>query len=547
MPTEPSPRRFSLPRPVLPHSLLNLIVASYIMVALNGGFWSRLADQFPAAPLKAGLFGLAVWALTFLLLELLGPGRAQKPVAAALIMVAASAHYYEQSFGILIDREVMRAIFETTLTESGHMVTPDMILTIGLTGVLPAALVFWPRVRRVGPWHQLWRWPLGVVLPALLCIAVLFSFYKDYSAMLRERHDLMGAYQPGAALSASVRYAREEWKSADPVAAPVGRDAAAGPLLAAAEKPVLLVLYVGETARAANFGLDGYARDTTPELRKRDVINFTDVTSCGTSTAVSVPCMFSPLAKADYSHTGFLSHENLLDVLDHAGVKTLWADNNTGDQRVAARTGWNRVDATLTPEACTRECTDEVFLPLIRKTAAEMTGNTVLVLHMIGSHGPAYHLRYPEGAATFTPDCQTSQFSDCTGEQIVNAYDNSIMETDRVLSASIDLLAGQERVIPALLYVSDHGESLGENGLYLHAAPDFMAPPEQTRVPMVLWLSAPFRAAMGLDAGCMAQVARQPASHDNYFHTVLGLMDIQTGARDAALDLTATCRKKDLT
>ncbi|WP_198672382.1 phosphoethanolamine transferase [Pseudogemmobacter bohemicus] len=532
-----------IPRPVLPHSALNLLISSWVMLALNHGFWSRLMAQFPGSPGRVVIFGIGVWALTLMTLELFGPGRLQKPVAAILIMVAAAASYYERNFGVLIDREMVRNIFETTYTESRHLVTLRMGVAIFLTGVVPAALVFWPKVRRVGLVHQLWRWPTGVALSFALMVGALFSHYKDYSAMLRERHDLMGAYQPGASLTAGIRFAREQWKTADPVAAPWGRDAKPGTALASADKPVLLVVFVGETVRAQNFGLNGYARDTTPELAKRDVIAFTDATSCGTSTAVSVPCMFSGLGQAGYSREAALGRENLMDILGQAGIRPLWADNNTGDQNVAKRTGWSRIDATLAPEACKVECTDEALLPVIRDTLAGIDRDTVLVLHMIGSHGPAYFLRSAPERAGFSPACETAQFADCSTEEIVNAYDNSIRETDHVLASTIDMLADAQNVIPAMVYMSDHGESLGENGLYLHAAPSFMAPAEQVKVPFILWLDPRFTAVMGLDRSCLAYEAAKPVSHDNFFHTVLGLMDVSTSVRNPGLDLTAPCRK----
>ena len=529
-------------RPTLPHAALNAIVASYVLAVLNSGFWSRLLAVFPGEFLRPAIFAAGVWCLTVLLLELLGPGRLQKPVAAVLILIAASAHYYERSFGVLIDREMVRNIFETTPAESRHLITFEALRDIALTGVLPAALVFWPRVRRVGRWHHLWRWPAGVALCFAVMAGALFSHYKDYASLLRQRHDLLGAYQPGASLVAGVRYAREQWKTADPVAAPVGTDARTGQRLASATKPVLLVLFVGETARAQNFGLDGYGRDTTPELSRRDVINFAQTTSCGTSTAVSVPCMFSPLTKAGYSRAAVLGHENLLDVLGHAGIRTEWWDNNTGDQGVALRTGWNRIDQTLAPEACVQECTDEAFLPVIDRTLATIETDTVLVLHMIGSHGPSYYLRYPEARAAFQPACRTPQFSDCAREEIVNAYDNSLRETDWVVAQAIDRLSASDRVLPALIFLSDHGESLGENGLYLHAAPAFMAPEEQTHVPFVLWMGSGFATTMGLSPDCLRRVAQRPASHDNLFPTVLGLMDVSTEARSNDLDLTSACR-----
>ncbi|MFN4172567.1 MAG: phosphoethanolamine transferase [Pseudorhodobacter sp.] len=540
--TSPSRARFTFGRPVIGQTALNLIVASYIMAVLNTGFWERVARIFPQSPWHLLLFGTGVWALTLLLLEFLGPWRLQRPVAAILILIAAGAHHFERNFGVLIDREMVRNVLETTLTESRHLASGAALFQIGLTGVLPAVALFWPRVRRLGPWHQIWRWPVGVGLAFALMAGALFGDYKAFSAALRERHDLMAAYQPGATINAMVRYLREEWKAADPVARPLGTDARPGLALAKAEKPVLLVIFAGETARAQNFGLNGYVRNTTPGLHERGVINFTDTIACGTSTAVSLPCMFSRLTQADYSRAGFLDEENLLDVLVHAGFAVEWHDNNTGDQKIASRTGWGPVDKALAPGACAIECTDEVFFPLIEDRLATITRNTVLVLHMIGSHGPAYHLRYPPERLAFQPECATPNFSDCTVAEIVNAYDNTILETDFVLSRAIDLMAASDRVLPAMIYLSDHGESLGEDGLFLHAAPRFMAPQVQTRVPFVLWLDARFRRAMDLQADCLRGAASRRTSHDNLFHSVLGLLDVDTTVRTPAFDLFGACR-----
>ena len=536
------PRRITLPRPLIRQTTLTLIVALYVTFVLNTGFRSRLMAIFGDDPLQLVLFTTAILALTVLTLEFFGPSRLQRPVAALLILMSAGANYYEQSFGVLIDREMVRNVLETTVTESRHLITAEALRVMGLTGVLPVLLLFWPRVSRVGRWHQFWRWPLGVALSFAVLAGGLFADFKAFSAVLRERKDLMASYQPGATIGALARYGKQQWKAGTITPRAIALDARPGPFLSSATKPVLLVVYAGETARAQNWGLNGYSRDTTPGLAARDAINFPDVTACGTSTAVSLPCMFSPLAQAGYSRDGFLGRENLLDVLARLGFAVDWVDNNTGDQKIATRTGWRQVDATLAPEACAIECTDDVFLPLIDRTLATITENTVLVLHMIGNHGPAYHLRYPRERAVFLPDCTTSEFARCSVEEIVNAYDNAMLQTDHVLSETIDRLAATDRALTAMLYVSDHGESLGEGGLYLHAAPLFMAPETQTKVPMALWMAPGFGDAMGLDVACLREAATRPTSHDMLFHSILGLLDIKTTAREAALDLAGACR-----
>lgn len=538
------PRRIPARRPVLTPLGLNLIVAGWLLAVPNGAFWDRLNSVFKGAPVGLLGFALAVTALTMAILSLVSLPRLHRPALALLIVTAAVADHFQRIYGILIDREMIQNAMLTTVTESRHLITPAFVRDILLWGLLPAGLVFWPRLHPMPLTARIWRYPLAVTASLAVMAGLLLSDFKTYSAAVREHRDLMGAYQPGATLAAGLRYAKLRFVTSEIVAAPLGRDARKGPYLAAADRPVLLVIFAGETARAANFGLNGYRRDTTPELATLDVINFPDTWSCGTSTAVSLPCMFSALGQADYSQSRFLGQENLTDVLRHAGLSVDWVDNNTGDQGIAARTGFRRIDATHDPAACaTGECTDAALLTVLRETMDTITGDTVLVLHMIGSHGPAYHLRYPDGAEVFTPACRSTAFADCTTDEIVNAYDNSIRYTDHVLAEAIRMMQAETRVIPAMVYISDHGESLGEGGLYLHAAPMFMAPDTQRQVPFVMWLSQRFGRTLGIETACLARKSADRQSHDVLFHTVLGLMDIDTSARDPRLDLVAECRK----
>ncbi|MGB8814768.1 MAG: sulfatase-like hydrolase/transferase, partial [Paracoccaceae bacterium] len=195
------------------------------------------------------------------------------------------------------------------------------------------------------------------------------------------------------------------------------------------------------------------------------------------------------------------------------------------------------------PDFCANgECDDGIFLGFLQETAAKMTEDTVIVLHQIGSHGPAYHVRYPDTYDVFQPSCQTGEFKDCSTEEITNAYDNTIAYTDHILAQTIDFLDSQDRVLPSLIYASDHGESLGENGLFLHGAPYFMAPEFQTKVPMLIWMSDEYQSAFGIDDACLKAKVDLPISHDNWFHSILGMMDIQTEVRQDALDLFAGCR-----
>ncbi|MCU0826286.1 MAG: phosphoethanolamine--lipid A transferase [Tabrizicola sp.] len=530
-------------RPVLTPLALNLIVTTYLLALCNGTFWGHLLRIFDGRLLLGAIFAGAMWSLMFLVVSLLAVRRAQRPVLIALIMIAAVSSYYADKLGVIVDREMIQNAMTTTFAESRHLITTGFLLHVGLYGVLPSVLVLLVRLRRGSILRGLGTWILSVGAAAGLIVGLLYIDLQTFMPVFREQKELLASVQPLAPIAGAVRYARMMLKSTQIVLQPTGTDAQPGPFLARADKPVLLVIVAGETARAANWSLGGYGRETNPELAKRDIVYYPQATSCGTATATSLPCMFSPLTRADYSYEGGLSNENLLDVLARVGFHVEWWDNNTGDKDIATRLFSRKMTAADGPEFCDPECTDEVFLKHLEEKAATITQNTVIVLHQIGSHGPSYWLRYPADREVFSPACQTPQLGDCSDEEIVNAYDNTIAFTDHMLATLIDRLDAQDRVVPALFYASDHGESLGENGLYLHGAPDFMAPPEQTHVPMLIWMSQRFRDTLALDQACMAAASGGAVSHDNMFSTLLGMVDVTTVARDPALDLAGACRK----
>ena len=532
-------------RPELSPFVLNVLVATYLMALCNATYWGHLFRIFEGRTVTALVFSGAVWALMLFVISLLAVRRIQKPVLIALLITAGVTSYYVDVLGVVVDRDMIQNAMTTTFAESKHLITMQFLSRVALYGVLPSLLVLWVRIRRASVGRALVGYGVVGVLSVALLVGLLFTNLKAYSTVLRADKELMGSVQPLAPMGGALRYAKMMLKSTQIVVEPTGRDAKPGPFLAKADKPVLMVIVAGETGRAQNWSLGGYERDTNPELAKRDIIYYPNTTSCGTATATSLPCMFSPLTMAEYSYEGGLSNENLLDVLMHAGFDVEWWDNNTGDKNIGDRLPVRprTMKAEDGAEFCFPECIDAVFLKDLQEKADTITKNTAIVLHQIGSHGPSYWLRYPPERELFKPSCQTPELTECSTEEIVNAYDNTIAYTDFFLAQVIDQLDASDRVIPAVYYVSDHGESLGEGGLYLHGTPYFMAPEYQTRVPMVLWMSQRFRDSLGVDAGCLKAKAADPVSHDNMFSTVLGMVDVTTTAKDKALDLAGACRQ----
>jgi len=533
-----------IPRPSIGPLPLSALLVAYVLGPLNTTFWRKGLEIFAGQEMKLALLGVALFTLALAFATALSFRYLFKPVAAFLVTMAAVSAYFVDGFGIVIDGDMVGNVVSTNLGEAGHFLTPAFALHCLLYAVLPCALIFWVRVKYPPFWTTVRRGGLVASCCLVATVALVGTNYRAYSATFRERRDFLASQNPGAPLAGALHFVKRAFREADLPLAAIGKDAAKGPLLRAAAKPVLTVVVVGETARANNFSLNGYGRDTNPELAKRDVVYFKDATSCGTATAVSVPCMFSMYARDDFTSRKAKSTENLLDVLSHAGVQVLWWDNNTGSKGVADRVAYEFLGDKKDTRFCDQgECTDGILVERLRAELPKITRDTVIVLHQIGSHGPAYYLRYPKAFEKFTPDCRTAQFADCTREQIVNAFDNSIAYTDHVLAQVIDMLNGEKRLATALIYVSDHGESLGENGLYLHGFPYMVAPDYQKKVPFIVWASGRYARQMALDTACLKAARNGPVSQDNLFHSVLGAMDVETSVHRAGLDLFSRCRR----
>lgn len=520
--------------------------ALWLLVVDNAGFWRTLWGARDLSSSRSILAVMAIaavlWVLFSLILRMLCWRWVGKPLLATVLLVSALAAHFIGSYGVLIDKGMIRNVLQTDWREAADLSSASLWLDFAWRGLLPAALVLAVPVKRL-------RWPTvaaGVAKHAvaltLLLLAALAAFYGDYAAAARNHRELRHLLTPTNVANGFVGL----WKDrARPAAAfiTVGADAVR-PAAADGSKPLLVVLVVGETARAANFSLGGYARATNQALAGKGVVYFDKVTACGTDTASSLPCMFSDLGAQRFTVTAAAGRENALDVLQRAGVAVRWLDNNSGCKGVCQRVGTQFLAQGAMAGPCgTEECFDEMLLRGLRAGMPEPVTDSLVVLHMKGSHGPAYYKRYPSDARRFVPTCDTNQIQSCDRQALINTYDNSIAYTSDVLAQTIDWLAGEaDRMDSLLLYLSDHGESLGEGNVYLHGLPMLLAPAEQTRVPMMAWLSAGAAQRLQLDAGALQGVAGDTYSHDNLFHTLLGAFGTQTQAYRAELDLWATAR-----
>lgn len=537
------PRRISA-------NLLVFGVALLLASAANVNFWSAFIHavggfSLARLPLLAGSFAIVVL-LFYALLTPFSFRFVAKPALVACILIASASAWFINQYGVVIDKAIIQSIFETDPREAGELMSWRLAAFVLLTGGLPALLV--ARVQLAFP-HGLRgigrRLGLGAAALAVAALLLVLLF-KTLAPVVREHRELRYLLTPTNVVQALNGYLRNRWSKQVPLQ-PIGRDAAKGSRWAGQARRTVTVIVVGETARAANFSLNGYARQTNPRLaREEGLINFARVESCGTATAVSVPCVFSALPREHYDESVAKHQEGLLDVLSHAGFRVLWRDNNSGCKGVCERVEFVDVatPAPGKPHCAGSECYDEGLLEGLPELIRRPGKDLVIVLHQKGSHGPEYARRYPAGFGRFGPVCRTSEFESCTRDSIVAAYDNTILYTDSFLAQTIDLLrqaALEADVDTSMLYFSDHGESLGEGNMYLHGAPWLFAPKEQTHVPMMLWMSEGFSQRFRIDRACLQARRDQPLSHDNVFHSVLGMLNVETAILNPKLDLFHAC------
>ncbi len=531
-------------RPKIGSVTLSVLTAMYVLAVANHTFWTRAVDYLSSTPFAFAAFVVGISTLTIAALTTFSVKYVTKPALIFFLMVAVVSSWFTDRFGVIIDKEMIRNAAVTTQAESAHLITPSFLLYILLAGVLPSLFIAWVRVVHK-PFLKKFVWNMAVIVPCLaITIAAGLGFSQTYASVGRLHKDLMLTFNPFVPIGSAARFAFASEDDRYIVRRPLGTDAHQR-TASANGKPRVTIIVAGETGRAQNFSLGGYPRETNPEMKARGVVYFKNATSCGTSTAVSLPCMYSVYTRQDYTHRKGLETDNLTDILGHAKIDVEWWDNDTGSYGVANRIPYRFLPDAADPRFCTDgECLDTVLLDKLGDWLSNVKSDSVLVLHQLGSHGPAYYRRYPDDFRRFTPDCRTPEFGACKPEEIVNAYDNTILFTDHVVAKVIDnLKMHQDKISASMLYVSDHGESLGENGLYLHGAPYIIAPAEQTRAPIIVWLSPDFSAASGIDTACLSASASNPVSHDNFFHSVLGLMDVETSVYDATLDLFSGCRK----
>lgn len=512
-----------------------LVAALFLAIAYNFAFFRNVYAVYSGSGNAGFVLSLSLLLISsiavFLALAL--NKFTLKPALMLLFPVAAVASYFMNSYNVIIDSAMIQNSVMTDSREVFDLLSPRLLLYVALLGVLPAVLVYKLPVTCKAPLRELTaRFKLIAVLLVLIA-GNLFLMADQYTSFVREHKDLRYYMNPLTLIYSSVKYVSSVAEASTGPRAAIGSDAY---IDRDSQIRKLVILVVGEATRADHWSLNGYDRDTNGALAAYDIVNFPDVSSCATSTAFSVPCMFSLSTFDTFRLAEAKAQENVLDVLSKVGANVLWRDNNSDSKGVAAAVAFEDFRNPDVNPVCDTECRDIGMLSGLDDYITQHPGgDIVIVLHQMGNHGPAYYKRYPKAFERYTPVCESNQLEKCTREEIVNAYDNALAYSSHFLANVIEfLMPYQTDFSTAMFYMADHGESLGEMGLYLHGLPYAIAPEAQTHVAAMMWLGDDTAAHQR----ALAQ-ANSPLSHDNYFHTVLGLLDVCSEIYEADLDVLA--------
>ena len=519
-------------KPIGLFGFVNLVALANLI--LFQGPLNRFAVSVADLPQMQGVLQLATvqvigFCLLVALLLLLSALslRLMKLVAVALFLTNAAALYFMQTYGIVFDRSMIGNILNTDTREASELWHAGMLPYVLGLGAVPGALIWAARIR---PPRRYWR-VAGAAGAVIAMCAWIFA--TSFTWLWFDRHATLlgGKILPWSYVANTARYLnRTALANRAQELLPDASFAEDSPA-----RKQIVVLIIGEAARADHLSLYGYGRDTEPFTAGMGLIALPAGDACSTNTIASTACIVTHEGRAASPRTG---HEPLLSYLTRHGVETLYRSNNSGPPPMQVSKFEHARDIAA---GCSgAECPDGRFDAALNWRLGEILTQSearriLVTLHQTGSHGPAYFSKYPDDFKAFTPVCDTVQIADCSQEELVNAYDNTIRYTDSLLADLIAQLAAVPDADAVLLYVADHGQSLGEGGFYLHGAPMAIAPEAQRKVPFLVWMSESFKASRGLAAGDIQRAESFP--HDFPFHSVMGAFGMTSAIYKPEYDL----------
>ena len=494
-------------------SAFSLILSLYTLLAFHLPFFSlvvKCTEGGWSGFLITGCLAALMLALNFFVYYLLlfALRFIGKCIIAFTLIGDAIMLYFVNTYDVLVTDKMMGNVLHTQYSEASGFFSAGFVLYVLLLGVLPAIYLFWRKVE-YGSWKRFLAYiggALGIVL------AIAFGNMKNWPWIDRNSTELGSLLMPWSYIVNTFRYHNAEKR----------RNVKEIPLpdtTSVSDSRDVCVLIIGESARRDHFSLYGYERETNPYTVK-DTVTAIPAISSATYTMAGVKAILEPMDTREL-------HEILPNYLHRMGADVTWRTSNWGEPPVHIEKYWKVKDLKERfPEADNRY--DGILLEGLREDILGSDNDKVMIiLHTNTNHGPSYNTKYPPQFEVFTPVCNTVEMSKTSREELFNAYDNSVIYTDWLIHSVITTL----REIPdrrsCMIYVSDHGESLGENNLYMHGVPMSMAPKEQIEIPFIVWTS---------DKSLSIKPLEEVGQHA-VFHSVLSFLGIDSPALNEELTI----------
>ena len=524
----------------LTQTKLAIYTILFITLFNNYSFFKNTLEVYPIEIDNIGFLlslPIVIIALTLLIFMFVQSKYTTKPLLIFILITSSLTGYFMNSYHVIIDDDMIRNMMQTNLKESMDLLSLKQILYLLFLGVIPSYFIYKAEINYRNFKLELYSRLKTIVGSIVVMGLFIFIFSQHYTSFAREHKPLRFTINPTYWIYSIGKYVGTTFGNDALEFQKIGEDATLEKEKDAL--PKLIIMVVGEAVRADHFSLNGYKRETNPLIKKENIINFPNISSCGTSTAVSVPCMFSVYNRSDYSYKKGISTENVLDVLNHTNkIDILWRDNNSDSKGVATRLEHEDYKSSQKNSICIEgECRDEgMLVGLNTYIKRHADRDVIIVLHQMGNHGPAYYKRYPKAYEKFKPVCKTNQLEECTAQEITNGYDNALLYSDYFLAKTINFLKNFDKTHQtAMIYMADHGESLGESGLYLHGLPYFIAPKAQTNVATFVWFGEKIKA--NFDLKKIQKNREKEYSQDNLFHTLLGIFNVKTEVYKKEMDI----------
>ncbi|NQX96955.1 MAG: phosphoethanolamine--lipid A transferase EptA [Flavobacteriales bacterium] len=423
--------------------------------------------------------------------------------------INAIAIYFINTYGVLIDKTMIGNILNTNYEESSSFLSLSLFVYLILLGVLPSLLIF--KVNYINV--KLKNFLIHVSLTLVFLLTLVYANSSNSLWIDKNSKTLGSLVMPWSYVVNTNRYfLHKNQQNKKQILLPNAS-------IKNNEKSIA-VLVIGESARSSNFSLYGYEKNTNPLLSKVKNIYHYNAEACATYTTAGIKCIL------EYKNTSKL-FEILPNYLFRNDVEVIWRTTNWGEPTVKIKNYQKKGDLEKLYKG-EGSGYDEVLLSGLRKQILASKKNKVLVvLHTSTSHGPTYYKKYPKKFEKFTPVCKSVELANCTQEELINAYDNTIVYTDYILASLIEELKQLDGYNSSMIFISDHGESLGENNLYMHGIPASIAPKEQLNIPFIVWVSNDSKKLKD----------NEILSQHNVFHSILDFLEIESPIYDKNMSI----------